>query len=78
MASNNLVRGQPINVQAEHGFLHGPVEYKGEKVILTARPDYGVWYGTNEALCLNVLIVEAKKSDIEAGAAQALGYMGEL
>lgn len=28
-------------------------------------------------LALNVLLVEAKKSDIEAGVTQALGYMGK-
>ena len=43
---------------------------------LSARPDYGVWYGVHEAICLNVLIVEAK-TDIDSGVAQALGYMGE-
>ncbi|KAJ5186783.1 hypothetical protein N7449_009777 [Penicillium cf. viridicatum] len=53
-----------------------PVTLKREKVILSAPPDYGIWHGNNEALCLNVLIVEAKKTDIESGVAQALGYMG--
>jgi hypothetical protein len=45
--------------------------------MLSARLDYGLWYGDNEAVCLNVLVVEAKKTDLEGGVAQALGYMGE-
>jgi hypothetical protein len=45
--------------------------------MLSARLDYGLWYGDNEAVCLNVLVVEAKKTDLGAGVAQALGYMGE-
>ncbi|KAI2733462.1 hypothetical protein CBS147332_477 [Penicillium roqueforti] len=39
---------------------------------------YGVWYGENEEVALNVIIVEAKKTDSESGVAQALGYMGYI
>lgn len=45
--------------------------------MLSARTDYGVWYGENEEVALNVIIVEAKKTDSESGVAQALGYMGK-
>ncbi|KAJ5270193.1 hypothetical protein N7505_005951 [Penicillium chrysogenum] len=38
-------------------------------------PDYGIWYGVHEAICLNVLIMEANKTDIDSGIARALGYM---
>jgi hypothetical protein len=40
-------------------------------------PDYGIWYSEDKAVCLNVLIVEEKKTDLESDVAQALGYMGE-
>ncbi|CAP92548.1 hypothetical protein PCH_Pc13g14790 [Penicillium rubens Wisconsin 54-1255] len=55
-------------------FTYGSVELHGEKANLSARPDYGIWHGVHEAICLNVLIVEAK--NIDSGVAQALGYMG--
>ena len=45
--------------------------------MLSARTDYGVWYGENEEVAFNVIIVEAKKTDSESGVAQALGYMGK-
>ncbi|KAJ5979361.1 hypothetical protein N7501_002703 [Penicillium viridicatum] len=75
IAGSNIPHAQPVNVQAERSFTYGPVELRGEKVNLSARPDYGVWYGVHEAICLNVLIVEGK-TDIDSGVAQALGYMG--
>ncbi|KAJ5507202.1 hypothetical protein N7527_009345 [Penicillium freii] len=75
IAGSNIPHAQPVNVQAERSFTYGPVELRGEKVNLSARPDHGVWYGVHEAICLNVLIVEAK-TDIDSGVSQALGYMG--
>ncbi|KAJ5800481.1 uncharacterized protein N7518_002549 [Penicillium psychrosexuale] len=54
------------------------IKLKGKRVYLGARLDYGIWYGEDETLCLNVLIVEAKRSDIELGATQALGYMATI
>lgn len=58
-------------------YTHGPVTLKGEKVMLSGRPDYGIWYGETEELALNVLLVEAKNRDLKAGLFQALGYMGK-
>ncbi|KAJ5200019.1 hypothetical protein N7491_009182 [Penicillium cf. griseofulvum] len=76
IAGSDIPYAQPVNVQTERSFKYGPVKLHGQKVNLSARPDYGIWYGEHEAVCLNVLIVEAKKVDIGSGAAQALGYMG--
>jgi hypothetical protein len=46
--------------------------------MLSGRPDYSVWYGGSESLCLNILIVEAKGGPKSNDAvAQLLGYMGE-
>ncbi|KAJ5543602.1 hypothetical protein N7535_006026 [Penicillium sp. DV-2018c] len=66
----------PINIQAERSYSYGPVSLRGASVMLSAKPDYGAWYGKDEAVELNVVIVEAKKTDLESGVAQALGYMG--
>lgn len=38
------------------------------------RPDYGIWYGEEEEVSLNVVVVEAKR-EIGVGTEQALGYM---
>ncbi|KAJ5922298.1 hypothetical protein N7516_010001 [Penicillium verrucosum] len=58
-------------------YQFGPVWLNCKKVILSGRPDYSVWYGVSEALCLNVLIVEAKGSPKATNPiAQLLGYMG--
>jgi hypothetical protein len=46
-------------------------------VYLRARPGYGIWCRKDEAGHLNVLILKAERPDIESGAAQALGYIGE-
>ncbi|KAJ5822291.1 uncharacterized protein N7525_011575 [Penicillium rubens] len=64
---------QPLNIQAERGWKYGPVKWHRRKYFLTGRPDYGVWYGEEEAVSLNVVIVEAKRE--LGGMEQALGYM---
>lgn len=47
------------------------------KVVLSGRPDYSVWYGESEALCLNVLVVEAKGQIKGTNPIpQLLAYMG--
>lgn len=46
--------------------------------MLTGRPDYGIWYGEEEELELNVVVMEAKKPHSGgAGVPQALAYMGK-
>ncbi|KAJ5348899.1 uncharacterized protein N7506_002152 [Penicillium brevicompactum] len=65
---------QRINIQTDYSYTHGPVKLGRDKVLLSARPDYRIWYGDWEQLALNVVIVEAKRIDI--GLSQALGYMG--
>ena len=66
---------QPLNIQAERGWKYGPVKWHRKKYFLTGRPDYGVWYGEEEAVSLNVVVVEAKREP--GGTEQALGYMGK-
>jgi hypothetical protein len=66
---------QPLNIQAERGWKYGPVKWHRRKYFLTGRPDYGVWYGEEEAVSLNVVVVEAKREP--GGTEQALGYMGK-
>ncbi|KAJ5799920.1 uncharacterized protein N7518_001988, partial [Penicillium psychrosexuale] len=76
IAAKRTPTARPINVQRELPYTHGPVRLKGKLVMLSARTDYGVWYGETEEIALNVVIVEAKKMDSESGVVQALGYMG--
>ncbi|KAJ5522529.1 hypothetical protein N7527_006644 [Penicillium freii] len=45
------------------------------KVASQDRSDYGVWYGEEEVVSLNVVVVEAKR-ETGVGTEQALGYMG--
>ena len=78
IAGSKITYAQPVNVQTERSSTYGPVELHGVKVnICQPGPDYGIWYGVHEAICLNVRIVEANKTDIDSGVARALGYMGE-
>lgn len=47
-------------------------------VILCGRPDYGRWHGEVQDTAINVVIVEAKKTDkVSSGVPQCLGYMGQ-
>lgn len=66
----------PVNIQAEKGWKYGPVKWKRQKYVLAGRPDYGVWYGEDEDVSLNVVVLEAKNED-GMGLTQALGYMGK-
>ncbi|KAJ5143156.1 uncharacterized protein N7515_001943 [Penicillium bovifimosum] len=58
----------------ERSYSYGPVSLRGASVMLSAKPDYEVWYGKNEAVAMNVVIVEAKTTDLESGVAQTLGH----
>ena len=59
-ATSTIKNAQPLSVQCERGYKFGPVTLNRQKVVLSGRLDYSVWYGESESLCLNVLIVEAK------------------
>ncbi|KAJ5572365.1 hypothetical protein N7535_006025 [Penicillium sp. DV-2018c] len=76
IAASRTHSAHPINVQAGRSYSYGPVSLRDASVMLSAKPDYKVWYGKNEAVTMNVVIVEAKTTDLESGVAQALGYMG--
>ncbi|KAJ5826579.1 hypothetical protein N7447_003342 [Penicillium robsamsonii] len=69
-ATSNLTNAQPLNVQCKRTYSFGPVTLNHKRVVFSGRIDYTVWYGESEALCLNVLIVEADPIP------QLLGYMG--
>ncbi|KAJ5346585.1 hypothetical protein N7541_009067 [Penicillium brevicompactum] len=58
-------------------YSFGPVKLNRRKVMLSGRPVYSVWYRAREALCLNVLIVEAKGAKGDGPIAQLLGYMAQ-
>lgn len=58
--TSTIKNAQPLSVQCERGYKFGPVTLNRQKVVLSGRPDYSVWYGESEALCLNVLVVEAE------------------
>ncbi|KAK9851169.1 hypothetical protein MYU51_010817 [Penicillium brevicompactum] len=60
MTTSTIKNAQPLSVQCERGYRFGPVTLNHRKVVLSGRPDYSVWYGESESLCLNVLVVEAK------------------
>ncbi|KAJ5757122.1 uncharacterized protein N7511_007304 [Penicillium nucicola] len=76
-ATTDIKNAQPLSVQCERTYQFGPVILNRKKVILSGRPDYSVWYGESEALCLNVLILKAKGPPKATNPiAQLLGYMG--
>ncbi|KAL2705020.1 hypothetical protein AAEP93_000270 [Penicillium crustosum] len=66
-----------IHINAEGHWRYGPVVHKGAKYDLIGRPNYSVWYGTQEDLAVSVVVVEAKSgTTATSGVAQTLGYMG--
>ncbi|CAI7637985.1 unnamed protein product [Penicillium bialowiezense] len=74
---SNIQNAQPIYLQCERNYKFGPLTLDHRKVVLSGRPDYSVWYGANEALCLNVMVVEAKGQVSGTNPIpQILGYMG--
>ncbi|KAJ5337142.1 uncharacterized protein N7506_005164 [Penicillium brevicompactum] len=67
---------RPVNIQMERQWAFSPVKWKGKQHTLSGRPDYGIWYGDEEDIELNVVIVEAKRSmGGTQGIPQALAYM---
>ncbi|KKK13134.1 hypothetical protein ARAM_006973 [Aspergillus rambellii] len=57
--------------------LYSPVKWKGKTWMLSGRPDYGIWYGEEEDIDLNVVIMEAKRPNSGTeGIPPALAYMG--
>jgi hypothetical protein len=62
----------------ERIWAYSPVKWKGKTWILSGRPDYGIWYGEEEDIDLNVVIMEAKRPNSGSeGVPQALAYMGK-
>ncbi|KAJ5816048.1 hypothetical protein N7447_008281 [Penicillium robsamsonii] len=52
---------RPLNIQMERIWAYSPVKWKRKTWMLSGRPDCGVWYGEEEDLDLNVIIIEAKR-----------------
>ncbi|KAJ5502192.1 hypothetical protein N7463_005066 [Penicillium fimorum] len=73
LASIHSIQSPPV---LESGWKYGPVKWRHKKYFLSGRPDYGVWYGEDEELSLNVVVVEAKREEGPIGRAQALAYVG--
>lgn len=85
-ARDQSARG--INVQVEPswtvavdmptmGWDYGPFQHDDEHLLLKGRPDYAIWYGEKESIDLNVIVMEAKKTNAGTdGIPQALAYMG--
>ncbi|PTU25066.1 hypothetical protein P175DRAFT_0409036, partial [Aspergillus ochraceoroseus IBT 24754] len=66
----------PLNIQMERTWAYSPVKWKGKTWMLSGRPDYGIWYGEEEDIDLNVVIMEAKRPNSGTeGIPPALAYM---
>ena len=58
--------------------LEAAFSIKLQEKILRGRPDYALWYGEQENLETNLVIVKAKtKDELKKGEAQLLRYMGK-
>jgi hypothetical protein len=67
----------PAVSQLFYKYPFSPVKWKGKQYTLSGRPDYGICYGDEEDIELNVVIVEAKRPmGGSQGIPQALAYMG--
>ncbi|KAI2729472.1 hypothetical protein CBS147333_9538 [Penicillium roqueforti] len=72
-----LIRCKLNLLLMERIWAYSPVKWKGKTWVLSGRPDYGIWYGEEEDIDLNVVIMEAKKlASDTVGIPQALAYMG--
>ncbi|KXG54366.1 uncharacterized protein PGRI_075100 [Penicillium griseofulvum] len=78
LVSSSLSKSaRPLNIQMERTWAYSPVKWKGKTRMLSGRPDYGIWYGEEEDLDLNVVIMEAKRPNSGTERVpQALAYMG--
>lgn len=47
-ATADIKNAQLLNIQYERGYTFGPVTLDRKRVVLSGRPDYGVWYGESE------------------------------
>ncbi|CAG7996292.1 unnamed protein product [Penicillium salamii] len=76
VSSSQDKSARPLNIQMERTWAFRPVEWKGKTYTLSGRPDYGIWYGKEEDIDLNVIIMEAKRpTNSSQGIPQALAYM---
>ncbi|KAJ5928016.1 hypothetical protein N7466_006972 [Penicillium verhagenii] len=63
-------------VNTEHQWSQEGLMIHGKEVRLTGRPDYAIWYGEEDELAVNVILMEAKTTNLGfADIAQTLGYM---
>jgi hypothetical protein len=67
-----------LNLQTEQTWTSEPYKYDNQTCKITGRSDYCVWYGEEEDVALNVIIVEAKTpGSASMSERQALSYMGK-
>ncbi|KAJ5908571.1 hypothetical protein N7495_001253 [Penicillium taxi] len=73
--------GRKLRFGTEGAWSYGPVTLKREgererKYMLSGRPDYHLWYGSQADTAVNVVVVEAKRPGLAGlGVGQALAYM---
>lgn len=72
-----IVHTRPVSWGYETPFSH-VTRLGGKKKKLNGRPDYALWYGQQQDLETNLVIVEAKApEEIGKGQKQVLAYMGK-
>ncbi|KAJ5348372.1 uncharacterized protein N7506_001625 [Penicillium brevicompactum] len=64
----------PLSIQTERSYSFGPVRLRGKKAKLSTSIDYRVWYGDDEQLPVNLIVIGMEERLDEI--AQCLGYMG--
>lgn len=71
-------RGQTISIQTEKHWVFEPVRHEKQQYALVGRPDYAVWYGNDNEVAVNIVVMEAKSADDAGrGIPQCLAYMGQ-
>jgi hypothetical protein len=71
-----IVNSQPVSWGCETHFFK-TARFGRQRMKLSGRPDYALWYGDQENLETNLVIVEAKApEEIGRGVNQLLAYMG--
>ncbi|KAJ5765665.1 hypothetical protein N7520_005224 [Penicillium odoratum] len=65
----------PTSVHKESQWSKEGLMFHGKEVKLTGRPDYTVWYGDDDDLAVNIVMMEVKATDLAlTGVPQALGH----
>ncbi|KAJ5543238.1 hypothetical protein N7535_005668 [Penicillium sp. DV-2018c] len=66
-----------LEIHREPRWSFGPVRYKDQAVKLSGCPSYGLWYGDEDEVALNVIVVQNKRlKQYDEAISEVLGYMG--